>query len=81
MRFAKDGPQRRAAELRWSQALAARMTRALTPDVTDVVVAQSFLPHLWQGGHLGGRRFTVLMTRMPMAADPGAAQRGGRAVP
>jgi glycosyltransferase involved in cell wall biosynthesis len=35
--------------------------------VTDVVVAQSLLPHLWRDGHLGGRRFSVLMTRMPMA--------------
>jgi hypothetical protein len=67
LRFAKDGPARRAAELRWSRALAARMAQALTPDVTEVVVAQSLLPHLWAAGHLGGRRFTVLMTRMPMA--------------
>jgi hypothetical protein len=34
--------------------------------VTEVVVAQSLLPYLWRDGHLGGRRFSVLMTRMPM---------------
>jgi len=67
LRFAKDGPQKRAAELRGAQALAARHARALTPDVTTVVVAQSLLPHLWRDGHLGGRHFSVLMTRMPMA--------------
>ena len=66
LRRAKDGPARRAAELRGAQALARRLARALTPDVTAVVVAQSLLPYLWRDGHLGGRRFTVLMTRMPM---------------
>ncbi|HXC54829.1 MAG TPA: VanW family protein [Rhizomicrobium sp.] len=67
LRFAKDGPQRRAAELRGAEALARKLSRALTPDVTDVCVAQSLLPHLWRDGHLGGRHVTVLMTRMPMA--------------
>jgi glycosyltransferase involved in cell wall biosynthesis len=67
LRFAKPGPATRAAELRGAEALAARLARALTADVTDVVVAQSLLPYLWRDGHLGGRRFAVLMTRMPMA--------------
>jgi hypothetical protein len=67
LRFAKDGPARRAVELRCAERLAQRLARSLTPDVTDVVVAQSLLPYLWRDGHLGGRRFTVLMTRMPMA--------------
>jgi hypothetical protein len=67
LRLAKDGPQKRAAELLSAERLARRHARALTPDVTDVVVAQSLLPHLWREGHLGGRRFSVLMTRMPMA--------------
>jgi hypothetical protein len=43
------------------------MSRALTPDVTKVCLAQSLLPYLWRDGHLGGRRFSVLMTRLPMA--------------
>lgn len=67
LRFAKDGPQKRAVDLRGAEAVAARAAAALTADVTDVVVAQSLLPHLWRAGHLGGRRFKVLMTRMPMA--------------
>jgi hypothetical protein len=66
LRRAKDGPERRAAELRGAEALARRLSRVLTPDVTDVVVAQSLLPWLWREGNLGGRRFSVLMTRLPM---------------
>jgi uncharacterized low-complexity protein len=58
--------RRVAAQLRRDEAVANRLAAALTPDVTDVVVAQSFLPFLWRDGHLGGRRFTVLMTRLPM---------------
>jgi hypothetical protein len=68
LRFAKDGAARRAAELRGAETLAHALTRSLTADVTDVVVAQSLLPYLWRDGHLGGRRFSVLMTRMPMGA-------------
>ncbi|HUO88808.1 MAG TPA: VanW family protein [Rhizomicrobium sp.] len=67
MRRAKEGPETRAAGLRRAEALAASLARALTPDVTEVTVAQSLLPFLWRDGHLGGRRFAVLMTRMPMA--------------
>ncbi len=67
LRVAADGPARRAAELRSAEALARRLAQALTPEVTEVVVAQSLLPFLWRDGHLGGRRFAVLMTRMPMA--------------
>jgi hypothetical protein len=52
--------------LRGAERLARQLARSLAPDVTDVVVAQSLLPYLWRDGHLGGRRFTVLMTRMPM---------------
>jgi hypothetical protein len=65
-RRAVEGPAKRAAGLQRAEALAARAARALTPDVTQVVVAQSLLPFLWRDGHLGGRRFTVLMTRLPM---------------
>jgi VanW like protein/glycosyl transferase family 1 len=65
-RLKQQGPARRAAELRGAARLARRLARALTPDVTEVCVAQSLLPFLWRDGHLGGRRFTVLLTRMPM---------------
>jgi len=59
--------RRVAAQLLRSKAVAARLARALTPDVTELCVAQSLLPFLWQMGVLGGRRVTVLMTRLPMA--------------
>jgi Glycosyl transferases group 1 len=65
-RLKQQGPARRAAELRGAARLARRLARALTPDVTEVCVAQSLLPFLWREGHLGGRRFTVLLTRLPM---------------
>jgi hypothetical protein len=58
--------KRVAAQLRRCQAVAAQLSRTLTPDVTEVCVAQSLLPFLWKMGVLGGRRVTVLMTRMPM---------------
>src|SRR5262249_24983811 len=65
-RRAAEGPARRAAELRGAARLARRLSCALTPDMTEVCVAQSLLPFLWRDGHLGGRRFTVLLTRLPM---------------
>jgi len=65
-RLKQQGPARRAAELRAAARLARRLSRALTPDVTEVCVAQSLLPFLWREGHLGGRRVTVLLTRLPM---------------
>ena len=65
-RLKQQGPARRAAELRGAARLARRLARTLTPDVTEVCVAQSLLPFLWREGHLGGRRFTVLLTRLPM---------------
>jgi hypothetical protein len=66
VRRAAEGPAKREAGLRRAEALARRAARVLTPDVTEVVVAQSLLPYLWRDGHLGGRRVTVLMTRLPM---------------
>jgi hypothetical protein len=38
----------------------------LAVDATHIVVTQSLLPHLWQGGYLRGRSFDVLMTALPM---------------
>jgi hypothetical protein len=58
--------QRVAAQLRRCEAVAKQLARTLTPDVTEVCVAQSLLPFLWKMGVLGGRRVTVLMTRLPM---------------
>jgi hypothetical protein len=65
-RLAKQGPERQNFQLRAAAALAKRLSRLLTADVTNVVVAQSLLPFLWRDGHLGGRRFRVLMTRLPI---------------
>jgi hypothetical protein len=65
-RHATGNGQRVAAQLRRCEAVARRLSRTLTPDVTEVCVAQSLLPFLWRMGVLGGRRVTVLMTRMPM---------------
>jgi VanW like protein/Glycosyl transferases group 1 len=65
-RFKDQGPARRAAELDGAAHLAASLSRALTVDVTDACVAQSLLPFLWRAGHLGGRRFSVLLTRLPL---------------
>ncbi|HVT53541.1 MAG TPA: VanW family protein, partial [Dongiaceae bacterium] len=55
--------RRVAAQLLRSKAVAEKLARALTPDVTELCVAQSLLPFLWRMGVLGGRRVTVLMTR------------------
>ena len=65
-RLAERGTRRLQAQLDGCQQLAAHLARALTPDVTHVVVAQSLLPFLWRDGHLGGRTFEVLMTRLPL---------------
>jgi hypothetical protein len=79
-----QGPARRNAEMEGAGRIAAALARLLRPEVTEVTAAQSYLPFLWRDGHLGGRRFTVLMHRMPMAAlqailDAGAASRPERA--
>jgi hypothetical protein len=66
----RAGPQgsvRRRAELSGTRRIALSLARLLTPEVTSVTVAQSYLPFLWRSGHLGGRRVSVLMTRLPMA--------------
>jgi len=65
-RRATGNGQRVAAQLLRSKAVARSLASTLTPDVTEVCVAQSLLPFLWKMGVLGGRRVTVLMTRMPM---------------
>ena len=67
VRRAAEGAARRRVELASGQAIAERLARRLTQDVTAVTVAQSYLPFLWLGGHLGGRRVSVLMTRLPSA--------------
>lgn len=65
-RLKEQGAERRRAELDSAERLAKRLSRLLAPEVTSAIVAQSLLPFLWRDGHLGGRRFTVLATRLPM---------------
>jgi hypothetical protein len=67
-RLAAQGAKRQTALLDASERLAARYARALDENTASVVVAQTLLPFLWRDGHLGGRQFTVLMTRLPMDA-------------
>lgn len=67
MRRTPQGPKRRALELACADVLASRYAARLDADVTEISVAQTLLPALWRDGHLGGRKFTVLMTRLPMA--------------
>lgn len=55
-----------AAQLARSQRLADYYSARLSLDITHVYVAQSLLPFLWQKGDLGGRSFSVLMTRLPL---------------
>jgi hypothetical protein len=59
-------PQARAAQLEGAERLAERLSRALSSDTTHITVTQSYLPYLWRDGHLGGRTFDVLMTRLPL---------------
>ena len=63
----QQGAARRGAELAGARRIATSLARLLRPDVTSVVVAQSYLPFLWREGRLGGREFTVLMTRLPIS--------------
>jgi hypothetical protein len=60
------GAARLQAQLEGAEALARRFARILTPEVTHLCVSQALLPFLWRDGHLGGRTFDVLMTRLPL---------------
>lgn len=57
-----------ASQLARSQSLANFYADRLSIDITHLYVAQSLLPFLWRRGDLGGRRFGVLMTRLPLRA-------------
>jgi VanW like protein len=66
-RLATQGQARQQQLLGYNQHLAKYYSQWLTYDVTHVVVMQHLLPFLWQQGHLGGRSFDVLMTRLPLS--------------
>src|SRR5262249_5062770 len=65
-RLADQGAERQRALLAGAEALARSYAANLNPGMTRLIVAQSLLPFLWRDGHLGGREFSVLMTRMPI---------------
>jgi hypothetical protein len=65
-RLAEQGAARRSAMLRHEADLARRYAARLPYDARHIVVAQPLLPELWRHGALGGRSFTVLMTRLPL---------------
>jgi VanW like protein len=66
LRIARQGAKYQQLLLSQSHYLAHVYGRRLPVDATHVVVTQSLLPHLWQGGYLQGRSFEVLMTALPM---------------
>lgn len=66
-RLRAEGAARQRALLRMDRELAQRYAQQLPSDALHVVVSQNLLPFLWQEGHLAGRTFDVLMTRLPMA--------------
>jgi hypothetical protein len=66
-RWSTNAPRRRMAELECAADIAEKLARLLTADVTTICTAQSFVPFLWDRGHIGGRELQILMTRLPMA--------------
>lgn len=65
-RLAAQGAARQRALLAHARRVAEGHAASLAFDVTHVVVMQHLLPHLWLGGHLGGRSFDVLMGGPPL---------------
>jgi hypothetical protein len=65
-RAGQQGAARQIIQLRAAERLSTSLARHLDVTTTRLCVAQTLLPFLWRRGELGGRRFTVLMTRLPM---------------
>lgn len=81
-RLADQGAERQRALLAGDDRLAEAMVQSIPLDLQRLVVAQNLLPALWRRGALGGRRFEVLLTRLPLAelhARLDAAAAGARA--
>ena len=55
-----------AEQIARSEVLADYYGARISTDVSHLYMAQSLLPFLWRRGDLGGRSFSVLMTRMPL---------------
>lgn len=62
------GAVRQAAYLKHDALLASALARSVDYRARHLVVSQTWLPHLWREGVLGGRTFDVLLTRYPLAA-------------
>ncbi|MBZ5525680.1 MAG: VanW family protein [Acidobacteriia bacterium] len=66
-RFGLDGDLSPiAAQVQRSQALARYYSRHLSSGISFLFVAQSLLPFVSRNGDLGGRGYSVLMTRLPL---------------
>jgi hypothetical protein len=68
LRHAGQGGALQAKALEADARLAAAYAARLSHLDTHLFVAQNLAPHLWRLGVLQGRRFSVLMQRLPMAA-------------
>lgn len=67
-RLASQGASRQQILLKFDRQLADCYAAQLNYKILHCVVMQNLLPFLWQDGHLGGRSFDVLMTRLPLFA-------------
>lgn len=65
-KLAEQGATRQTALLKGAESLAKAYARKLMFDLTHLCIDQNLLPFLWKEGHLGGRRYTVLMTRLSL---------------
>ncbi len=65
-RFRRAGARRLQAQWKNTAKIARVLGKRIAPDVTHLVIAQSYLPFLWRDGFLGGRTFDVLMTHLPL---------------
>jgi len=61
-----QGATRQQVMIERDRRLAKAYHRDLPFDADHLVVALNLLPHLWRLGTLGGRRFSVFMTRSPL---------------
>jgi hypothetical protein len=61
-----QGAMRQQALMERDKRLAEAYHRDLPFDADHLIVALNLLPHLWRLGTLGGRRFSVFMTRSPL---------------
>lgn len=72
---------RQARALARAEALAIALVAKVPFDASQLVVSHELLPFAWASGALGGRRFTVLQGRQPMAAMQSALDAGAHAHP